>query len=141
MKISTTIFKCLTFVALVFTSNQSMAQSGTPTIDGVSFEQDEGRDMNNLPEYQTCYSVVMKLEQGKTYEIAGASEIASDDWYYNPDWFERIDATHFKFKACTQYYRLRAIFDGSITGHTDCSVTYGALQRCWPLYHGRRHPG
>lgn len=133
MKISTTIFKCLTFVALVFTSNQSMAQSGTPTIDGVSFEQDEGRDMNNLPEYQTCYSVVMKLEQGKTYEIAGASEIAADDWYYNPDWFERVDATHFKFKACTQYYRLRAVFDGSITGHTDCSVTYSNFFQIFPV--------
>ena len=133
MKISTTIIKSLAFVALVFTSSQTMAQSGTPTIDGVSFEQDEGVDYNNLPEYQTCYSVVMKFEQGKTYEIAGASEIASNDWYYNPDWFDRIDDTHFKFRGCTQYYRLRAVFDGTIPNHSDCSITYSNFFQMFPV--------
>ena len=75
----------------------------------------------------------MKFEQGKTYEIAGASEIASDSWYYNPDWFERIDATHFKFKACTQWYRLRAVFDGTIPNHTDCSITYSNFFQIFPV--------
>ena len=134
MKNFTSVIKFTAFVLSVFAGSQALAQSGTPTIDGVSFEQEpEGKDWQNLPEYQGCYSIVMKLEQGKTYEIAGASEIASDDWYYNPDWFERIDATHFKFLACTQWYRLRAVFDGTLLNHSDCSVTYGKFFHIFPV--------
>ena len=133
MKTFTSLIKCALFVLLALSGSDAFAQSGTPTIDGVPFEQDEGKDWHNLPEYQGCYSIIMKFERGKTYEIAGAAEIASDDWYYNPDWFERIDATHFKFRACTQWYRLRAVFDGSLPGHTDCSITYSNFFTMYPV--------
>ena len=133
MKIFTYLSKMTAVVAMVFISNQALAQSGTPTIDNVSFEKEEGVDYNNLPEYKTCYSIVMKFQQGKTYEIAGASEIASQDWYYNKDWFDRVDATHFTFKGCTQWYRLRAVFDGSIENHTDCSMNYGNFFTMFPV--------
>ena len=145
MKKLSTLFRFSAFLIFAFVGSQAFAQSATPTIDGVSFEQDEGVDYQNLPEYQTAYSIVMKFEKGKTYEIAGANEIAADDWYYNPDWFERIDATHFKFKACTQWYRLRAIFDGTIPNHTDCSITYSNFFQIYPVNqtdegYGDNHP-
>ena len=57
------------------------------------------------------YGNAIDLTQGNTYEASGADEMVADDWYYDPDFFQRQDDGTYLFRAVSGKYDISADFN------------------------------
>lgn len=57
------------------------------------------------------YEYVGDLTQGTSYEATGASDFASSDWYYDPDFFTKTSDGKFTLNAVSGKYKVIANFD------------------------------
>lgn len=81
---------------LTITKGGTLAFDGTPMTE----TSEEG-----------VYTYQGQLTQGSRYTVSGSDEVSSDDWYYDPDFFNRNSEGSFTFTSVSGSYEVMADFN------------------------------